>query len=71
MASTSPAAEDVPEFVQWWVRSLLDADVMGLLREVGDRPVEVRLYANKGRVRRRPALLVGVGQVDEVAAEGS
>ncbi len=62
---------EIPEVLQWMARSLLDADVVDLVRAAGDRPVEVRLYANRGKVRRRPSVLVGVGQVDEVSVDGA
>ncbi len=52
---------DVPAFVQSWVRQLLDPDLLSMLRDVGERQVEVRLVANRGRVRRRPAVLLDAG----------
>ncbi len=63
MACASPSPADhpeVPTFVQGWVRSLLDVGLLDLLRDAGDRQVEVRLYASKGRVRLRPAVLIDV-----------
>lgn len=63
------APDNLPEYVQWWFRSLMDDDLVDMLRAAGDRPIEVRLYANKGKVRRRPTLLIGVGQVDEISPE--
>lgn len=62
---------DVPEFVQHWVRALLDPEILDLVRAAGGRQIELRLYANGGKVRRRPTVLVGVGQVDEVNTDGT
>lgn len=71
MACASPSPADhtgVPFFVQGWVRSLLDPELLDLLREAeaGDRQVEIRMYMSKGRVRRRPALLLDVGHSEMV-----
>lgn len=42
------------------MRQLLDADTLRVLRST-DGQVEVRLYANNGRVRERPAVLLNAG----------
>lgn len=65
MACASPAP-DVPDFVQGWVRSLLDDELLAVLRDAGDRQIEVRLYVNRGRIRRRPALLLDAGSQEMV-----
>ncbi len=69
MACANPSPDEhpgVPFFVQGWVRSLLDPELLGLLREAGDRQVEVRLYVSRGRIRRRPALLLDAGGHQEM-----
>jgi hypothetical protein len=65
MACASPA-DGVPDFVQGWVRSLLDPDLLTVLRDAGDRQIELRLYVNRGRIRRRPALLLDAGSQEMV-----
>ena len=65
-APTPSAHDEVPYFVQGWVRSLLDPDVLDLLRNAGDRGVEVRLFVSKGRIRRRPAVLIDAGGHQEM-----
>ncbi len=68
LASPVPEADvGVPMFVQGWIRSLLDPDLLAVLREAGDRNIEVRLVASRGRIRRRPALLLdAAGNTDMV-----
>lgn len=64
---TGPAFPDaVPAYVQAWVRQLLDEAFLTQLRSAGTRQVEVRLVAHKGRVRRRPGLLVDLGPQEMV-----
>ena len=57
---------EVPDFVQGWVRSMLDPELLTVLRDAGDRQIELRLYVNKGRIRRRPALLLDAGSQEMV-----
>lgn len=67
-ASPSPADHpDVPFFVQGWIRSLLDAELLNVLSEAGpDAQIEVRLYVSRGRIRRRPAVLLNAGGHQEM-----
>jgi hypothetical protein len=60
---TAPTAfpDTLPIVVQAWLRQLLDPEMVELLRDADGRQVEVRLTANKGRVRRRPAVLLDTG----------
>ena len=44
-----------------WVRQLLEPTTLQLLRDAGDGQVEVRLIANNGKVRDRPAILLNAG----------
>lgn len=69
MACASPVPgpyPDVPDFVQAWVRSMLDPELLAVLRDAGDRQIELRLYVNRGRIRRRPALLLDAGSQEMV-----
>ncbi len=74
MALAAPSPDDypssVPHFVQGWVRSLIDPGLLDLLRDAGDRQIEVRLYMSKGRVRRRPAVLIDAGGHQEMVDPG-
>ena len=69
MACTSPDPAqhpEVPHFVQGWVRSILDPDLLAVIRDAGDRQIELRLYVHKGRIRRRPALLLDAGSQEMI-----
>lgn len=69
MACTSPSPDahaEVPHFVQGWIRSLLDPEQMEVFRAAGDRQIEVRLFVSRGRIRRRPALLLDTGGHQEM-----
>lgn len=70
MACTDPAPSDhpgIPFFVQGWVRSLLDPELLSVLTEAGpDAQIEVRLYVSRGRIRRRPAVLLNAGGHQEM-----
>jgi hypothetical protein len=65
MACASPSPADhpgIPFFVQGWVRSLLDPELLNVLSEAGpDAQIEIRLYVSRGRIRRRPAVLLNAG----------
>jgi len=64
MACPHPTAHDeVPYFVQAWVRQLLDPELAEMLRAADGRQVEVRLLASPtGKVRRRPEVLFDSGR---------
>jgi hypothetical protein len=70
MACASPSPDDhpaVPFWLQGWVRSLLDPEMVRLLTEAGpDAQIEVRLYVSRGRIRRRPAVLLNAGGHQEM-----
>lgn len=66
-AQTRPSADpfaDVPPYVRAWIRQLLQPELVRLLSDAEERQVEVRLIANRGRVRRRPAILLDSGPMD-------
>lgn len=73
MACASPAPDsraadlaEVPEFVQGWIRSLLDPALLAMMRDARDRNVEVRLFANRSKIRRYPSLLIDAGRAEMV-----
>lgn len=62
---TTSNLADVPEHVQAWVRQLLDMDP-GVLKAGEDGQIEVRLYANRGKVRKQPMVVLNGGPVEMV-----
>lgn len=58
--------DEIPAVLQAFIRQLLDPEVVELVRVAGNRPVEIRLYANRGNVRRQPMLLLNGGSVELV-----
>lgn len=52
-----------------WVEQLLGADVAALLMAADGRQVEVRLYTNGGRVRKRPTVIIDGGPQELVRAD--
>ena len=47
--------------IRAWIDQLLDPEVVGLLEAFPEGQVDIRLSASKGRVRRRPVLVVNGG----------
>ncbi len=56
--------DEVPVHVQAWVRQLLELDLPTSAFESGQ--VEVRLYANRGKVRKHPTVVLNGGSVEMV-----
>lgn len=68
--------QDIPPYVEAWVRQLLDSGTLAILRQAGDQQVEVRLIANRGKVRELPAIILNAGPqplvgVADVATNGA
>lgn len=64
MACASPSSphDEVPQYIQAWVRQLLDPDLADVLRKMEGRQIEVRLMASpSGKIRRRPEVLIDSG----------
>lgn len=57
------ATSEVPDHVQAWVKQLLDADP-GVLSHDGQ--IEIRLYANHGKVRKQPMIVLNGGPVEMI-----
>lgn len=55
--------DEVPPHVRAWVRQLLDLD---LPESTFEGQVEVRLYANKGKVRKNPTVVLNGGPSEMV-----
>jgi hypothetical protein len=55
--------DEVPAHVQFWIRQLLDLNLPDT-----DGQVEVRLYANKGKVRKHPMVVLNGGSIEMVEA---
>lgn len=56
--------DEVPPHVQVWVRQLLELDLPP--SAFADGQVEVRLYANRGKVRKAPTVVLNGGSVEMV-----
>lgn len=52
--------DDVPDYVKAWVRQLLDLDLPA------DGQVEVRLFTNNGKVRKKPMIVLNGGPSEMV-----
>jgi hypothetical protein len=57
--------DQIPEIIQAWVRQLLDMDP-GVVKVGDDGQIEVRLYANKGKVRKAPMIVLNGGPVENI-----
>jgi len=53
--------DELPEVIRAWVEQLCDPDTVALLEAAGDRNLDVRLSAARGKVRRGPVVIVGGG----------
>lgn len=53
-----------PEFIQAWVKQLLDPDFLELMKTIPYDQVDVKLSASKGRVRRRPVVILNGGPTE-------
>lgn len=49
---------DIPPLVEAWVNQLLDPHVVDLINAAGDRNVDIRLSAAKGKVRPNPVITI-------------
>lgn len=52
-----------------WVAQLLSGETAALLEAANGRQVEVRLYTNGGRVRKRPTVIIDGGPQELVRAD--
>lgn len=56
------SVEELPLIVRAWLQQLLDDDVIDLVNRLEtDHQIEVRLYSNAGRVRKKPTLILDGG----------
>jgi hypothetical protein len=69
LEALNPEPSDADEILEAWVRQLLAPTTKALLEHAGGRMIEVRLTANKGRVRRRPAVLIDSGPLEMVTPD--
>jgi hypothetical protein len=56
----------LPVVVRAWIEQLLDPEVIRLFELYSDAQVDVRLSASKGRVRRKPTIIVNGGPSEMV-----
>lgn len=64
MACAAPSSphDEVPQYIQAWVRQLLDPDLADVLRRMEGRQIEVTLMVSEsGKIRRRPQVNIDAG----------
>jgi hypothetical protein len=59
----------LPPVLEAWVRQLLSEDLVRLVTDAGEGQIEIRLVANRGKVRRQPTVLLNAGSADLVAVD--
>lgn len=59
-------SERVPEPLRAWIEQLLEPEVTRLFDVFPDGQIDVRLTASKGKVRRRPTIIVNGGPVEMI-----
>jgi len=57
-------SEKVPSFVEAWVKQLLDPKFIKLMEEIPYDQIDIKLSASKGRVRRRPVVILNGGPTE-------
>jgi hypothetical protein len=57
---------DVPPVIRAWVEQLLDPEFVALVRALSVDQIDVRLGASRGRVRRRPVIVLNGGPAEFV-----
>jgi hypothetical protein len=56
----------LPEPLRAWIEQLLEPEITRLFDVFPEDQIDVRLSASKGRVRRRPVIVVNGGPVEMV-----
>lgn len=62
----SEADKRLPEPLRAWIEQLLEPEITRLFDVFPDAQIDVRLTASKGRVRRRPTIIVNGGPVEMI-----
>ena len=60
----APAGVDVPDVIKAWVRQLLDPEFVALVCALPGDQIDVRLGASRGKVRRRPVVVLNGGPAE-------
>lgn len=53
-----------PPSVQAWIKQLLDPDFIKLISAIPYDQIDIKLSASKGRVRRRPVVILNGGPTE-------
>jgi hypothetical protein len=53
-----------PPHVQAWIKQLLDPDFIKLISAIPYDQIDIKLSASKGRVRRRPVVILNGGPTE-------
>lgn len=53
-----------PEFIQAWIKQLLDPKFLALMENIPYDQIDIKLSASKGRVRRRPIVILNGGPTE-------
>ena len=61
--------DDTPEIIAAWIAQLLTDDMARLVTD-RDGQIEVRLYANRGKVRKHPTILLNAGPQNLIDPDG-
>lgn len=57
---------DLPPVIRGWLEQLLDPEFVALVRALPVETIDVRLGASRGRVRRRPVVILNGGPAEYV-----
>lgn len=60
------ADKRLPEPLRAWIEQLLEPEITRLFDVFPDAQIDVRLTASKGKVRRRPTIIVNGGPVEMI-----
>jgi hypothetical protein len=53
-----------PPFVEAWIKQLLDPQFLKLMQNIPYDQIDIKLSASKGRVRRRPIVILNGGPTE-------
>jgi len=53
-----------PPFIQAWIKQLLDPQFVKLMETIPYDQIDIKLSASKGRVRRRPVVILNGGPTE-------
>lgn len=60
---------EVNPVIQAWVRQILSPTFVRMLEVVADGQIEIRLFANRGKVRKEPVIILNAGPSENVPTD--